>query len=74
MNIQDILTLAIEVIFYATCFFVGIDFSIHSIIAMHEDFYLPEIKPKAPKARMLEDLKPDGVYNFGLALQLSDLE
>jgi hypothetical protein len=66
MNIQDLLTLAIEAIFYCFTAFIALDIFICSYTP------LPPIPKTTPQT--LDDLEDDGIYNFGLALALSDLE
>ena len=66
MNIQDLLTLAIEAIFYCFAGFLTIDIFIRCTAPFAVP-PMPKIKPTS-----LEELSDDGVYNFGLALALSD--
>lgn len=66
MNIQDLLTLAIEAIFYLCGAFFAIDIFIRCTAPFSVP-PMPKIKPQS-----LEELQDDGVWNFGLAMALSD--
>ena len=75
MNIQDLLNLAIQALFWITCCIICFDFSLYITI-----YWTGEIETSSPRVNLrkepqsLDELKADGVYNFGLALALSDLE
>jgi hypothetical protein len=70
MAIQHLLTLAIEAIFYCFTAFMAIDI----FIRYTAPFSVPPLpkKTKNPKPQSLDELENDGIYNFGLALALSD--
>jgi hypothetical protein len=72
MTIQHLLTLAIEAIFYCFAAFMALDFFLRYIAP----FSVPPLPSniKKPKSQSLDELGDDGIYNFGLALALSDLE
>ncbi|MBO3463673.1 hypothetical protein G7B40_040375 [Aetokthonos hydrillicola Thurmond2011] len=69
MNIQDLLTFAIEAIFNCFCAFIFLDLFIRCTAPFAVP-PMPKIEKRLPQT--LEELEPDGVYNFGLALALSD--
>ncbi|MBE9216658.1 hypothetical protein IQ247_29035 [Plectonema cf. radiosum LEGE 06105] len=76
MNIQDLLNLAIQAIFYGLCFLIIFDFCLYTTTYWtgEIEIFSPKVKPSKGKPRTLDDLEDDGVYNFGLALALSDIQ
>lgn len=76
MNIQDFLNLAIQAIFYGLCFLIVFDFSIYATTYWtgEIEIFSPKVKPRKAEPKTLDDLDSDGVYNFGLALALSDTQ